>query len=760
KYYVTYQGNGITSGVAPTDSQGYTSGSTATVLGSGNMVKTGFTFAGWNTKADGTGVIYLEGQPITVLSNVTLHAQWTAVPVATNSITYTGNGHTAGEAPVDNQVYPEGTAAQVADSGTLQRPGYTFEGWNTKADGTGTSYLAGATITVGSDKIILYAIWMKVPEITYSITYEGNGHTSGDAPSDSISYPGGSTATIQNVGTLAKTGYIFAGWNTKADGTGTSYTQGTTLQVSGNVTLYAQWSAVPAVTYTVTYNGNGHTSGNVPVDGIAYESGATIKVAEIGTVRKSGYSFGGWNTKADGTGTAYAVGSTITVGTENIILYAKWIVTSNPGTPGTNPDTGTDTGNSIVSGKVVGDSEDLVGKVNTSNQNKTIDVQLNEEKAAQKLDEEGQQSRLILVAAADPEQLTVNLSGKLLAKIHEREATLEIRTEGAAYTLPASQLNLNQAAEQLGANIEDVQIIVEIKKVSSQQEASFGQAVEQSGAQLIGQPVEFTITVTKGSHSVQLNKFNSYVEREIVLPEGTDPSKITTGVVLDKDGKIIYHVPTVVSVQDGQYSARINSLTNSMYSIIWNPVTFADVEKHWSKQDVNDMGSRLVVKGTSKDRFNPEGSVTRAEFAAILVRALGLQENGSSSSFSDVSKSSWYYQAVSKAVEYGIVTGYTDGTFKPGATISRQEAMVMIARAMRITASQPALSDAAKATALSSFKDRGQVAGWAEQSVAETVYSGLAKGSSDGNLKPEATMTRAETAAMVRRLLQQAGLIN
>ncbi|RJE87689.1 hypothetical protein D3P07_15385 [Paenibacillus sp. 1011MAR3C5] len=761
KYYITYQGNSITSGVAPTDSQGYTAGASATVLGSGNMVKNGYTFAGWNSKSDGTGTIYLEGHPIIVLSNATLYAQWTAIPVTASSITYSGNGQTSGEAPVDNHMYPEGTVAQVADSGTLQRSGYTFEGWNTKADGTGTSFLAGSTITVGSDKIILYAIWLKVPEITYSITYEGNGHTSGEAPSDNISYPGGSTVTIQDGGTLVKTGYTFAGWNTKADGTGTAYVQGATLPMSGDLILYAQWTLVPAATYTVAYLGNGHTSGNIPVDSNTYESGTSVTLAGIGTMRKSGYSFSGWNTKADGTGTAYAAGSTITVGTENIILYAKWIVTSNPGTPGTTPDTKPETtDNSIVSGNVIGDSEDLIDKVNTSNQNQTIDVQLNEDKVAQKLDEEGKQSQLSLAVAADPEQFAVKLSGKMLVKIHEREATLEIRTESAAYTVPATLLNLNQAADQLGASVEDMQISIEIKKTSAQQQSGFSEAAEQSGAQLIIQPIEFTITVTSGNRSIQLNKFTGYVEREILLPEGIDPSKITTGAVLDKDGKIIYHVPTFVAVQNGQYSAHINSLTNSMYSIIWNPVTFADVEKHWSKQDVNDMGSRLVVKGTSEDRFNPEGSVTRAEFAAILVRALGLQESGSSSSFSDVSKNDWYYQAVGKAAEYGIVTGYTDGSFKPGATLSRQEAMVMIARAMRITASHPALSDSAKAAALVSFNDRSLVAAWAEQSVAETVYSGLAKGSPDGNLNPEATMTRAETAVMVRRLLQQAGLIN
>ncbi|MGB9687067.1 MAG: InlB B-repeat-containing protein, partial [Rectinema subterraneum] len=109
----------------------------------------------------------------------------------------------------------------------------------------------------------------------YSVTYNANGATSGSVPTDSNHYLQGATVTVLgNTGSLAKTGYTFAGWNTKADGTGANYAEGNTFTMgSANVTLYAKWTALP--TYTVTYNANGATSGSVPTDSNHYLQGAT-----------------------------------------------------------------------------------------------------------------------------------------------------------------------------------------------------------------------------------------------------------------------------------------------------------------------------------------------------------------------------------------------------------------------------------------------------------------------------------------------------
>ncbi len=164
---------------------------------------------------------------------------------------------------------------------------------------------------------------------TYIVTYNGNNNTGGSVPTDSTNYEQGQTVTVLgNTGNLVNKGYSFAGWNTQANGTGTTYTQAQTFTMgTTNVTLYARWTA--NLTYTVTYNGNGNTGGSVPVDTTNYEQGQTVTVlANTGNLVNNGYSFAGWNTQSDGTGTTYTQAQTFTMGTTNVALCAKW--TANP----------------------------------------------------------------------------------------------------------------------------------------------------------------------------------------------------------------------------------------------------------------------------------------------------------------------------------------------------------------------------------------------------------------------------------------------
>lgn len=153
--------------------------------------------------------------------------------------------------------------------------------------------------------------------------------------------------------------------------------------------------------------------------------------------------------------------------------------------------------------------------------------------------------------------------------------------------------------------------------------------------------VKFEITCTSVDKTVSVRKFNGYVERTVAIPNGIDPSKITTGILLNGDGTFS-HVPTQIVVMGGKYYAKINSLTNSTYSVIYNPVTFADVANHWAKTSINDMGSRMVVTGVGSNSYEPDRSITRAEFAAVVVRALGLQKGMTESAFGDVSLTDWF----------------------------------------------------------------------------------------------------------------------
>jgi uncharacterized repeat protein (TIGR02543 family) len=159
----------------------------------------------------------------------------------------------------------------------------------------------------------------------YTVTYNGNGNTSGSVPSDPTTYQQGGTVTVLgNTGSLVKTGYSFNDWNTTAYGFGTTYTTGQTFTMgAANITLYAKWTSNIASGYSITYNGNGG-AGSVPVDSNRYYAGQTVTMPGNSGLTYTGYSFVGWQTKADGSGTTYAAGKTLTMGSANDTLYALW----------------------------------------------------------------------------------------------------------------------------------------------------------------------------------------------------------------------------------------------------------------------------------------------------------------------------------------------------------------------------------------------------------------------------------------------------
>lgn len=233
-------------------------------------------------------------------------------------VTYSANGATSGTAPGEQCVGAGSIFYVSGNDGNLAKTGFAFYGWNTKPDGTGINY-SGSYQALNNGTLSLYAKWVA----TYAVTYVGNGNTGGAAPNDANFYvQGANVTTLGNTGALVKTGFMFAGWNTNAAGTGTNYAGGATFAMSNsNITLYAKWGTP----YTVTYDGNGNTGGSVPTDANTYIQGQVVSTAtNSGTLIRKGYSFGGWNTLANGSGTNYAAGGAITMGAANITLFAKW----------------------------------------------------------------------------------------------------------------------------------------------------------------------------------------------------------------------------------------------------------------------------------------------------------------------------------------------------------------------------------------------------------------------------------------------------
>lgn len=305
--------------------------------------RTGYNFVEWNTQADGKGTSYKSGSVYSYDRDsnggtVTLYAIWTPWK---HTVTYNKNVPASSKSQTVNSL--PGNQTKIYDqtltlsNNTPTRTGYTFKEWNTQADGKGTSYQKGASYTYNRTSdggtVTLYAIWTSWKHTVHydkNVSSASSSQTVSNMPSDQTKVY--ETNLVLSTSKPTRNGYIFTGWNTAANGSGTAYAAGGNYQYDrssdgGTVTLYAQWTAWK---HTVHYDKNvPSTSSSQTVNGIPADQTKTFdqKLTLSATKpTRNGYIFSGWNTKANGSGTAYVAGAEYkhdqNGGTAT--LYAQW----------------------------------------------------------------------------------------------------------------------------------------------------------------------------------------------------------------------------------------------------------------------------------------------------------------------------------------------------------------------------------------------------------------------------------------------------
>ncbi|MBY9082447.1 S-layer homology domain-containing protein [Paenibacillus sp. HN-1] len=373
----------------------------------------------------------------------------------------------------------------------------------------------------------------------------------------------------------------------------------------------------------------------------------------------------------------------------------------------------------------------------------------------------------VLIGYTNPaDSVVVELNGQLVKVLESKQSFLQIVTDKGVYNLPANLLKIDDISSSLGhpQQLSDIKLSIELGSAKPADVQALEASASKQDYTIMGPTLEFNIKAVYNGNSVNINRFSAYVERSIILPQGMDGSQITTAVVLNSDGTVS-HIPTKVTVVNGRYTASINSLTNSTYALVWKPATaFLDTERRWSRQDIAEMDSRYILEGTGNNRFEPQRGITRAEYAAAVVRAFGLRTeglssvNGQTASFTDVSGAAWYAEPVSVAAGYGLINGYKNGGFQPNSPISRGEASVVLARALKLANLESAGGADAVQAELSKFKDGAAVPAFARESAALGIELNLLQGEG-GYLNLKAGVTREETAALLNRALKAAGLI-
>lgn|GEM_PF-1466535 len=176
-----------------------------------------------------------------------------------------------------------------------------------------------------------------------------------------------------------------------------------------------------------------------------------------------------------------------------------------------------------------------------------------------------------------------------------------------------------------------------------------------------------------------------------------------------------------------------------------------DLQGSWAFAQATALLNKGIITGYPDKTFRPNVDVTRAEFAAMLVKAIGLTASGKDSQFTDVDADAWYSSAVNTAVAHWLLSGIGNGQFAPNDLITREQMAVMIFNAMN------ALNITASAGDISKYSDHNRIDSWAVQAMSSCVGTSLMNGMADGTLAPQGDATRAQAAVIVYNLLNKAG---
>lgn len=205
-------------------------------------------------------------------------------------------------------------------------------------------------------------------------------------------------------------------------------------------------------------------------------------------------------------------------------------------------------------------------------------------------------------------------------------------------------------------------------------------------------------------------------------------------------------------VVNGKVEVNVTHFTKFAVMANTKLPVLTDIKSHWAYNEIKRLVGMETVSGYPDNTYKPDNNVTRAEFAKIIVQAMGWSAKSGDLGFADAADvPAWARGYIATAVDKGVIKGYEDNTFRAGQLISRSEIAVMVVRALGKE------SDAAKAGALG-FSDAASVPAWAKGYVSVAADQGIVKGKPGNIFAPADNATRAESAAMVVRMLNNLGI--
>ena len=645
-YTVTF----VTHGGTPVDSKQVTAGKK--IERPANPTKEGYTFDGWYTDEAYASAWNFDW---TVSGNVWLHAKWTY------AVTFDANGGTGAMA---TQQLTEGQMAQL-DANTFTREDYTFLGWNTNKDADAKLYDDGDYVSFGA-ATTLYAIWKKNPTKA-TLSYDlGGGTLKRGSYTKAGQVAVGAAITVPTASEVSYDGYTLEGWYTSPIFMESTKWTGTTMPAE-DLTLYANYTE-DAGKYTVTFEGNGSTSGYTYPQ--AFTAGEAFYLS-ANLYERDGYTFLGWATRANATRATYADRERVRFSTD-VTLYAVWQK----------------------------NSDYTLSYYDYDDGNYTLHFEYGDK------------------FTVDPNGGTVTFEGSVFT-------TAKTYTVSKDYRLPD--------AKRVGYIF-------------------YGWDYSRNNRTGV---VTLTAMWSKSTGNCSV-KYWSYDYNKSMYEYVKSNSTIT---IDPNGGSVTWYGTTIskkqsVTVSDDRV---LNDASRTGYTFYGWDLTYSGGKPvftaMWSKKIdtvpymLNGTDHYAYIKGYPNGKFKPDATITRAEVATIFYRLLTDSTRRayttSYNTFKDVPANAWYNTAVSTMAKLGIITGGSDGYFRPNDPITRAEMAAMIARC----------DGGYYGSTYSGFTDT--YGHWASSYIARAYELGWITGYGS-TYAPDRNLSRAESVAILNRVLNRA----
>jgi len=337
---------------------------------------------------------------------------------------------------------------------------------------------------------------------------------------------------------------------------------------------------------------------------------------------------------------------------------------------------------------------------------------------------------------------TVEIKASTYNKIADAGKDLVINTDSVSFRIPAGAFAVSGTSTKITFDVDELKDST-AKKYTDKLESDYDALSKVFDITTSSAP-ETELTVTISYDGLDLTGVNEDMLDVYWFNESTGKWVAMKGTVNKADNTIEF-----VTTHFSKYAVIEFKGSDTTGS-------FADIKDHWAKDDIQLMVSKGIIKGISATEFAPNTPITRAQFAALLVRALGLEtEADYQLVFDDVAKSQWYYGEVAAAFKAGIIKGKSATSFAPNANITREEIAAMMARAMETAGKGVELTDAQVQEKLAKFTDAAKIASWAKSEVAQAVELGIVNGRTENTFVAKANATRAESAVMIKRMYEQ-----